>query len=362
MDVLFCIRALKLIVAICAAGFYTDPPHEEPTPVSAILHRNQEQRAASPGSFVYRRQPSVPIASTKQRIYSATDSFQNHPAVTQCVDDSHLPQTPSEMMPNKDTADAAPASSESNVFKYVNYFVMTPEYTFSSDERAPFLQCDAADTKSSAGDDLNGAGRRHCSHLSEQLPSSSAIPLTKLTRFVSDSAELNDADALASPETPLSKSLDAIVSRPMSAINLGAALSPVTSSGEPMQTPISSVETPGSRIIEQHYVATPHSFTHPSRDVFPFRHQPLYFEDPNMERCGSSDGCLTEFTSIAHFAIRIPLLPYLMASNSPHDCVRALPDCPTCCQFGPEAYIPRPTVKAVAVQAAATTGFIFLVP
>ena len=341
MDAQFSIRALKLIVAICAAGYSTQPRNEEATPDSAFLHRNPEQLAPSSGLFIDRSQPSVPITSSPQGTYSATDSFQPNPAATQCADDSHSPQTPPEMMPNNDTADATPVVFETRLFRYLNYSVMTPEYAFSSDEPGSFLKILS---------------------LAEPLPVANAISLKTSTQFVSDDQESHEGDLLASPETALSKSIDAIVSRPMSAINVGAAFSPVTSSGEPLQTPTGSAETPGSRMIEMHYVATLHNFTHPSRDVFEFRHQPLYFEDPNMERCGSSVGCLTEFTSIAHFAIRIPLLPYLMASNSPHDCVRALPDCPTCCQFGPAAYIPQPTVKAVAVQAAATTGFIFLVP
>lgn len=341
MDVLICLRTLKLIAAICAAGFSTEPPIEEPKSNSALLHQSPEQLASSPGPFIYRRQPFLPITSSSRKTYSASDLFPNNSAFTQCADDSDSPQALPEMMPNSDMADSAPAVSETNLFRYVNYFVMTPEYAFSSEEPGSFLKILSHAESGSVASDL---------------------PMATFTQFVPVDEAPQGGNALASPKAALSKSLDAIVSRPVSAINLGAALLPVTSSGESLQIPKNSVETPGSRLIERHYVATPHNFIHPSRDVFPFQHQPLYFEDPNMERCGSSNGCLTEFTSIAHFAIRIPLLPYLMASNSPHDPVRALPDCPTCCQFGPEAYIPKPTVKAVGVQAAATTGFIFLIP
>lgn len=341
MDVLFCIRALNLVAVICVAGVSTEPPNEEPTSDSAFLHRNSVQREPSSGPFIYRPQPSVPIASSSQAAYSAAASSQDDLGTTQCVDDSHSPHTPPEMMPNYDMADAAPAVFETGVFRYLNYSAMTTAYVFSSGEPGSFVKIQS---------------------LAEPLPVASVSSLKTSPHFVAVDEDPQADQAHARPEMALSKSLDAIVSRSMSAISLGAAFSPVTSSGEPLQTPINSVETPGSRMIEMHYVATPHNFIHPCRDVFPFCHQPLYFEDPNMERCGSSVGCLTEFSSIAHFAIRIPLLPYLMASNSPHDCVRALPDCPTCCQFGPEAYIPQPTVKAVAVQAAATTGFIFLVP
>lgn len=103
----------------------------------------------------------------------------------------------------------------------------------------------------------------------------------------------------------------------------------------------------------------------PNRNSFPIRHNPLYFEDPNLERCGISHGCLTDAVSIIHFAARIPALPYLAAADHPTSCVRAKPDCPTCHQFGPDAYFPHPgeiDLSAAAIQGAATVGLIFLIP
>ncbi len=103
----------------------------------------------------------------------------------------------------------------------------------------------------------------------------------------------------------------------------------------------------------------------PNRNTYPICYQPLYFEDPNLERCGQTKGCLTELCSIACFAGRIPALPYLMTAQSPHQCVRALPDCPACHRFGRDAYFPKPdevNLAGVAVQSAATVGLVFLLP
>lgn len=151
--------------------------------------------------------------------------------------------------------------------------------------------------------------------------------------------------------------------RPLTAIRLADSIVQLDESGKPLAKPEDSNPQPASSVpAEHHYVPAPWHRSHASRNTYPIRYQPLYFEDPNMERCGETGGCLTEVKSIAHFAGRIPLLPYMMASNSPHKCVRALPDCPTCQQFGPDAYLPKPTVKAIAVQAAATVGAIYVIP
>lgn len=149
--------------------------------------------------------------------------------------------------------------------------------------------------------------------------------------------------------------------RSLQAVNLFDATSPETEDGKPLETPRSNVPTEKHRVEEQ-FVPLPWHRSHPPRNTFAFRHQPLYFEDPNLERCGDSYGCLTEAVSIAHFAGRIPLLPYMMASDNPHETIRGLKDCPAGCSFGPDAYLPRPTVKAIAVEAAAVTGFIFVIP
>ena len=103
----------------------------------------------------------------------------------------------------------------------------------------------------------------------------------------------------------------------------------------------------------------------PRRNTFPFHHNPLYFEDPNLERCGRTSGYFTEVTSFAHFAGRIPVLPYMMTVEPPCSLVHAKPDCPTCSEFGPDAYIPNPDeidLGGASIQAVAVVGLIFLIP
>ena len=175
----------------------------------------------------------------------------------------------------------------------------------------------------------------------------------------------DSADALGENRSTTEESSTPIASgrRPLTAIRLADSIVQFDESGQPLAKPEdNSPQQTTSVPAEHHYVPAPWHRSHASRNTYPIRYQPLYFEDPNMERCGETGGCLTEVKSIAHFAGRIPLLPYMMASNSPHKCVRALPDCPTCQQFGPDAYLPKPTVKAIAVQAAATVGAVYIIP
>jgi hypothetical protein len=103
----------------------------------------------------------------------------------------------------------------------------------------------------------------------------------------------------------------------------------------------------------------------PQRNSYPIKHNPLYFEDPNLERCGLGHGCLTDAASLVRLAGRVPLMTYMMAVNPPHSCVRAKPDCPTCHGFGLDAYVPNPgelDVGAAALHAAVVVGVIFLIP
>lgn len=116
---------------------------------------------------------------------------------------------------------------------------------------------------------------------------------------------------------------------------------------------------------QHHWKSGEWSGIRPPRNTFPFYHNPLYFEDPNLERCGRSAGYLTELRSIAFFAGRMPVLPYMMTVEPPCTLVKAKPDCPTCQKFGPDAYFPHPdeiSLGGTAVQAAAIVGLVFLIP
>lgn len=100
----------------------------------------------------------------------------------------------------------------------------------------------------------------------------------------------------------------------------------------------------------------------PSRHVHAFCHNPLYFEDMNLERCGRGHYCSQTAVSAARFFGTAAIMPYLMTLDHPTDCVQASQDCPTCYEFPAEATRPRWSLKAAAVQAAAVTGYIFIIP
>ncbi|MEZ6063874.1 MAG: hypothetical protein R3C19_26300 [Planctomycetaceae bacterium] len=150
---------------------------------------------------------------------------------------------------------------------------------------------------------------------------------------------------------------------PIYAVTLGSAN--IEAHNPPDQLPTNQARQLQGFQEPQYQWASGHSMYSPNRNAYPICYRPLYFEDPNLERCGQAHGCLTELVSIAHFAGRIPVLPYMMVAEPPHDCVAAKPDCPMCSSFGPDAYFPRPDevdLGGVAVQAAATVGLIFLLP
>ncbi|MDX1963450.1 MAG: hypothetical protein SFX18_09875 [Pirellulales bacterium] len=93
-----------------------------------------------------------------------------------------------------------------------------------------------------------------------------------------------------------------------------------------------------------------------------FAHQPTYFEEPNLERYGHTAGCWQPLLSGAHFFGTIPLLPYKMSLDHPHECIYTLGhgrpgNCnawqPPSCYFDP---------KALVVEGGVVTGLIFLFP
>lgn len=76
----------------------------------------------------------------------------------------------------------------------------------------------------------------------------------------------------------------------------------------------------------------------PSRYPHCFTHGALYFEDPNLERCGVSYGYLTNARSAALFTCRTLAMPYLVLATPPRTCMVSLGDCTTCAEFGTDAY------------------------
>ena len=91
-------------------------------------------------------------------------------------------------------------------------------------------------------------------------------------------------------------------------------------------------------------------------------HQPLYFEDVNLERHGFSHGLMQPLISGGLFFSRLPALPYLMAAQPPYETQFTLGEtrpgnhaCYVCER-------PPLRLKAAAVQAVVVTGLVFLIP
>ena len=99
-----------------------------------------------------------------------------------------------------------------------------------------------------------------------------------------------------------------------------------------------------------------------SRDSFAFHHHPLWFETPNLERCGRGQGRFTSVVSFLNFNANVAFLPYRMTAERASGCVQTLPDCTVCQRFGYDAYLPPWSWRAAAVQTGAVFGFIYAIP
>ena len=93
------------------------------------------------------------------------------------------------------------------------------------------------------------------------------------------------------------------------------------------------------------------------------RHFPLYFEDAPLERYGQTvSPWLQPAISAAKFYGTIPLLPYTMALNPPLEHVFTLGYYrPGSCAPFVRQRLPI-QANAIAIEAAAITGFIFFIP
>jgi hypothetical protein len=151
------------------------------------------------------------------------------------------------------------------------------------------------------------------------------------------------------------------ITGPLTRISLSSALRRESVKGTPLKEPHNDARKTFAAVGVQYE----HSFARqfrPNRNLHPIWYKPLYFEDPNLERCGKGVGVFNEALSAVRFFGRVPALPTMLANNPPCQCVRALPDCPTCHKFGHETYLSVPEPDGALLQIAATVGLIFLIP
>jgi hypothetical protein len=97
-------------------------------------------------------------------------------------------------------------------------------------------------------------------------------------------------------------------------------------------------------------------------DASQLAHQPLYFEDVNLERNGYSCGIGQPFVSAARFFGRIPLLPYALAVHPHHEVQYALGESRPG-SSAPYVHVRPPlSGQGALAQAAVVTGLFFLIP
>ncbi len=98
----------------------------------------------------------------------------------------------------------------------------------------------------------------------------------------------------------------------------------------------------------------------PDRYTIPLCHRPLYFEELNLERCGNTYGCATNFVSAAHFLTNTVALPYRLATDRADCPVPCHGDCLSCQAFSHDIEPFGCEPRAALIEAAAIAGFIIL--
>ena len=91
-------------------------------------------------------------------------------------------------------------------------------------------------------------------------------------------------------------------------------------------------------------------------------HQPLYFEEENLERYGRSHGLIQPAVSVAHFSGRFVAWPYLMGAYPPHECIYTLGRTPPGSYSPYHFYRPPLSLRGAVYEAGAVTGLMFIVP
>ncbi|MDG2221476.1 MAG: hypothetical protein P8L85_08860 [Rubripirellula sp.] len=100
----------------------------------------------------------------------------------------------------------------------------------------------------------------------------------------------------------------------------------------------------------------------PDRYPILMYHRPLYFEQPNLERCGNTCGYFQNAISSALFFSDTVALPCRIWQHRGHSCVKAGGDCPTCHKISRCGEKSCFSINPAnwAAEAAARAGFKFL--
>lgn len=98
----------------------------------------------------------------------------------------------------------------------------------------------------------------------------------------------------------------------------------------------------------------------PDRYSVCFRHRPLYFQELNLERCGSTYGIAQNAVSAGHFLTNTALLPYRMATRHPDETVNHWGDCRSGGLYRCDIEPLPCSGRAGLAESAAVAGFVFL--
>ena len=98
----------------------------------------------------------------------------------------------------------------------------------------------------------------------------------------------------------------------------------------------------------------------PDRYPIQFKHRPLYYEQPHLERCGRGCGFAQNAISAGQFCMNTFFLPYYMCKTKPSCPVTSGGDCLSCKPYSVDCNVLPLSYKGLATEAAAFAGFTFL--
>ncbi|MEZ6088308.1 MAG: hypothetical protein R3C05_09845 [Pirellulaceae bacterium] len=196
------------------------------------------------------------------------------------------------------------------------------------------------------------SGRIHQAGMIELSPQKERIRGEALIAKANDSKKPEaDNDAKANKGADFVQARLDSLAKPLSNIQLSPAMSEAKSPADQASEYFSG----NSTVI----TAAPHPITRATRYHVPGMHHPLYFEEPNLERCGNGCGCATTAVSAIHFMANTITLHYQMVADCPCETHCTTVDC----RCGQELPGMRPfqcDLHAATMQGLAAAGFVFL--
>jgi hypothetical protein len=213
------------------------------------------------------------------------------------------------------------------------------------------LQSDSSETRDRLLDDVEVEDTgRDISELEEDEPTES-LSDSEETEDSEDQDDEAEEDVLSSRAKATAKHLSRL-RKPICEIEISSnktAARPENKASQSMQSP------PLVQIV-----AVGSSAPRPNRYTVGFRHRPLYFEQPNLERCGNAHGIFQNALSGAHFIASTIALPYHMGQKSPQCTVPTKGDCYTCQSFEMDLNPIPINRRGALAESAAIAGFYFL--